>query len=68
MRREPAGADGAELLTVRRGEVLVAAVLGDGTAQVPGTGQVLAWFGDVEERDGRVVVGADSVAVVGGSS
>src|SRR5690606_25886666 len=46
--REPAGRDG-ELLTVRRGDVLVAAVLGDGHARVPLTGRVLASFGDVEE-------------------
>ena len=66
--REPAGDAGGEVVTVRRGDVRVVAVLGDGHAQVPLDGEVLAAFGDVEERDGRLTVGADAVAVVRGAS
>ncbi|GGK77126.1 malto-oligosyltrehalose trehalohydrolase [Ornithinimicrobium pekingense] len=63
--REPAGDGSAELLTVRRGEVTVLAVLGEGRAEREVPGQVLAAFGDVEEHAGRLVLGGDSVAVVG---
>ncbi len=65
--RAPADRGSGELLTVRRGDVLVVAVLGEDRASLETGGEVLASFGDVAERDGRLVVGADSVAVVGGA-
>src|SRR5690606_9619172 len=65
--REPADEGAGELLTVRRGDVVVLAVLGEGRAGRAVGGEVLASFGQVEERDGQVAVGGDSVVVLGGA-
>ncbi|AXH96188.1 malto-oligosyltrehalose trehalohydrolase [Ornithinimicrobium avium] len=63
--REPAG--GGELITVRRGSVLVLATLGERAgATVPLSGGIVTSFGSVEDREGQLVLGADSVAVVHG--
>ena len=66
--REPAG--GGELLTVARGEVRVLALLREGTTTVdlPEHAEVLARFGEVSVEQDRLVLGPDSVAVVGGWS
>lgn len=65
--REPADGGAGELLTVRRGDVVVLAVLGEGRAERSAGGEVLASFGQVEQRDGQVLVGGDSVVVLGGA-
>ena len=63
--RAPAGE--GELVTVRRGTVTVLATLGDAVGvTVPVEGEIVGRFGSAEARDGQVVLGADSVAVVDG--
>jgi maltooligosyltrehalose trehalohydrolase len=55
-------------VTVRRGGLRVAAVIGEGSSTVERAEdeEVLARFGEVAEEDGRIVVGPDSVVVIGG--
>lgn len=61
--REPAG--GGELITVPRGRVTVLAALGEhAAARVPLAGEIVASFGSVEDRDGQLVLGGDSVVLV----
>ncbi|GAA5168281.1 malto-oligosyltrehalose trehalohydrolase [Ornithinimicrobium tianjinense] len=60
-------------VTVRRGDVRVVAVLGGGSrgggrveGELPEGAEVLARFGAVQLDGGRIVVGPDSVVVLGG--
>ncbi|WP_122263646.1 malto-oligosyltrehalose trehalohydrolase [Ornithinimicrobium cerasi] len=56
------------VVLVERGDVRVVAVLGSGSTSVPTPdgAEVLASFGEVTAGDGRIVVGPESVVVVGG--